>query len=85
MITKDDMEVNLKDFLTIRKTYYNAEIIFTRKLIKYLKQEKDYSTTYPVVSTWKCEDSPISYCVYEDAEDPYHDNCIFCGQPEERY
>lgn len=33
---------------------------------------------------WECEDSPIGICVYSDLEDPIHDFCLYCGQPEER-
>lgn len=33
---------------------------------------------------WKCKKSPVSVCVYNIAEDPAKDECIFCGDPEER-
>lgn len=33
---------------------------------------------------WPCEDSPIGICIYNDFEDPAHDFCIFCQEPEER-
>ena len=33
---------------------------------------------------WKCPKSPIGLCVYDDCEDQYHDECIFCHEPEER-
>jgi len=37
-----------------------------------------------VTDYWKCENSPVGKCVYEAFEDPCHDRCIFCGDPEER-
>jgi hypothetical protein len=33
---------------------------------------------------WPCKDSPIEICIYDVEEDYLHDECIFCGQPEER-
>ena len=36
---------------------------------------------------WECEDkvnNPFFNCVYDDREDPVHDDCLFCHQPEER-
>jgi hypothetical protein len=31
-----------------------------------------------------CPFSPIETCVYDDQNDPAHDTCLFCGDPEER-
>lgn len=33
---------------------------------------------------WECKDSPIGICIYNDKEDPIHDFCVFCDDPEER-
>jgi len=33
---------------------------------------------------WECPTSPTAKCVYDEAEDGCHDNCLFCGDPEER-
>ena len=33
---------------------------------------------------WKCEQSPIDICIYDTKEDYLHDECVFCGKPEER-
>lgn len=35
-------------------------------------------------SWWICKTSPTGYCVYNHTEDPIHDHCLFCGDPEER-
>jgi hypothetical protein len=37
-------------------------------------------------SGWDCPDERNAYgfCVYHDEEDPCHDSCLFCGEPEER-
>jgi len=34
--------------------------------------------------SWDCYESPTAACVYDDAEDPMHDCCVICQQPEER-
>lgn len=31
-----------------------------------------------------CHKSPIRVCVYNNDEDKCHDDCLFCGEPEER-
>lgn len=36
------------------------------------------------VGEWDCEKSPVGLCVYHFIEDPAKDNCIFCGNPQER-
>jgi hypothetical protein len=33
---------------------------------------------------WVCAESPTKRCQYNDELDPAHDDCIHCGQPEER-
>lgn len=37
-----------------------------------------------IPETWECETSPVGVCVYDDTDDPMHDQCLFCGDPEER-
>lgn len=45
----------------------------------------EYNSLWYVISDfWKCEKSPIGLCVYDDEKDQYHDDCIFCHNPEER-
>ena len=31
-----------------------------------------------------CPKSPTGHCVYNDETDPAHDDCIYCGDPEDR-
>lgn len=33
---------------------------------------------------WPCPTSPTTRCVYNDNDDPAHDQCLICGDPEER-
>ena len=33
---------------------------------------------------WDCETSPVGICVYNDLDDPAHDHCLYCEEPEER-
>jgi hypothetical protein len=33
---------------------------------------------------WPCSTSPTGRCVYDDTNDPAHDQCLYCGDPEER-
>lgn len=37
------------------------------------------------LSIWPCNNgSPSGWCEYNSEEDPVHDQCVYCGQPEER-
>lgn len=33
---------------------------------------------------WECQTSPTGQCVYNLDKDPAMDNCVFCGDPDER-
>jgi len=33
---------------------------------------------------WECKTSPIAVCIYDHVSDRGHDQCLFCGGPEER-
>lgn len=38
-----------------------------------------------IVFVWVCEKgSPTGYCVYDNANDPANDCCLYCGEPRER-
>lgn len=37
-----------------------------------------------VDTLWGCPDSPFGWCVYNRFEDPAHDNCLYCHEPQER-
>ncbi len=39
---------------------------------------------FSVVGTWDCPKSPCGLCCYDHYKDPVHDECVYCGQPEER-
>ena len=45
---------------------------------------KWFAGSYVCPATWDCEQSPIGWCVYNEYVDRTHDNCVFCGQAEER-
>lgn len=36
------------------------------------------------VGCWGCKSSPIGVCVYHRVLDPASDQCIYCGEPNER-
>jgi len=37
-----------------------------------------------MIGHWKCEESPSGTCVYDYIQDPLNDECLICGEPEER-
>ena len=60
------------------------EIEFLKsRMVKTVFPEFDWM--YQVISNeWECDNSPLGYCVYDHIDDPAHDDCIFCHDPEER-
>ena len=32
----------------------------------------------------ECSESPTLHCLYDNSEDPSHDECIVCGSPSDR-
>lgn len=49
-----------------------------------LQNYKEQMPDHHNIGTWDCADSPIGTCVYNIEEDPCEDECIYCGQPDER-
>lgn len=47
------------------------------------RMELDIPPTVLDFGNWSCE-SPVGVCVYDDMEDPAHDECLACGKPEAR-
>jgi len=45
---------------------------------------KDGSAYHAIGFYWDCPKSPFGWCAYHDYDDSAHDNCVFCGEPEER-
>lgn len=33
---------------------------------------------------WQCCANPLGFCAYDLDEEPAHDRCLYCGDPEER-
>jgi hypothetical protein len=52
------------------------------KLIVADKLDMDHHDV--VLGTWDCDESPTGSCVYNDETDPCHDQCVVCGDPDER-
>lgn len=48
--------------------------------------DRDYALDLEPEEYWEHlkEFNPSGYCLYDDESDPCHDNCVFCGFPEER-
>jgi hypothetical protein len=67
-----------------KKDFENRQSTLNDLYVKIL-QEKGYDPMDLIVTgTWGCKNSPVETCVYHFFEDPCHDHCIFCGNPEER-
>lgn len=53
-------------------------------LIVALKAHLNLPDAALVLGLHECETSPTGECVYDEDEDPAHDDCIFCHAPYER-
>jgi hypothetical protein len=49
-----------------------------------LQNYKENKPSHHVIGHWDCPNSPIGTCVYDIEEDPCEDDCIYCGEPDER-
>jgi hypothetical protein len=49
-----------------------------------LQNYKDNMPDNHSIGSWDCTHSPIGTCVYDYVADPCEDDCIYCGQPDER-
>ena len=59
---------------------YNLE-----EAIRGMLREAGYdSTTHVAPGSWECSESPLGICIYNNHEDPCLDECVVCGDPEER-
>ena len=67
----------------IKELQKAVEIIETQ-ILKLAGWKPTCEPYFSVVGTWDCPKSPCGLCCYDHYKDPVHDNCIFCGQPEER-
>lgn len=76
----------LTEFDRLRSEIHDTELRLEKdikQLVNTLKPEVEYPT---VTFTWRCTDltNPVGFCVYDDEQDPANDECLFCGDPEER-
>ncbi len=55
-----------------------------KKHVDIEKLEKITGREDLVIGTWKCKRSPIGICAYDSEQDPCLDDCVFCGNPDER-
>lgn len=46
--------------------------------------EENLGITGFTKSSWDCETSPTGFCLYDAGADPFQDECLFCGEPEDR-
>lgn len=76
--TSEDVERQAKEF--------QARVISGEVPTKLYDVELSFEGTqeeYVVSDYWTCRQSPINRCEY-DPDDSAHDDCVHCGEPEER-
>lgn len=49
-----------------------------------VKQDHPTAQQAVVGEYWNCTDSPFGKCAYDPEQDTGHDQCLYCGEPEER-
>lgn len=48
------------------------------------KENHSFDADLISIGMHNCPTSPIGVCAYEDDEDPSHEDCVFCHEPNER-
>ena len=83
VIFTDLLKDNVQDIMADCDLAIEEIEFLKKKIIRQVFPEFDWM--YQVVSrSWKCKENALGYCVYDIVEDPTHDDCIFCHEPEER-
>jgi hypothetical protein len=67
--------------LSKRRAQLEAEAQLIDKIEKHAPEFPDGAL---VTFAWECKESPLGFCVYNPEEDPCHDDCLYCHDPEER-
>ncbi len=89
-----EIEINKKEIFKHKLKGENAyhalrEINQARLILRSAETEivrsvwPEYNGLWHHLGDWKCT-GPVGVCVYDHFEDPPHDHCLFCGDPEER-
>lgn len=66
---------------------HNEGLIYhhEKEIKKHLvKDMNDVDPDYVTLGTWTCMKSPVGYCFYDSERDPANDECLICGEPDER-
>ena len=78
--TRDDtIAVLVNESLARRRTHPTDE---EEEMVEEVPADASDTET----SGWDCPDvrNVYGFCIYNEDEDPCHDNCLFCHHPEER-
>ena len=73
---------NEVDFLEDELARKQDELFEMR--IKIIAEFFGADTGHIEIGSWECKDSPIGICFYDGMEDPALDDCLVCGNPDER-
>lgn len=78
--------VRLKTYLDAQKEMLIAKDDLTRMLAEMLEKQDKHILFFDIElgRPFSCDKSPVYICCYNGLYDPCHDECLFCGQPEER-
>ena len=83
VIFTDLLKDNVQDIMADADLAIEEIEYLKKKIVKKVFPEFDWMY-HSVSRLWKCRESHIGYCVYDVVDDPAHDDCIFCHEPEER-
>ena len=85
---KAEIEENRDAISTLKSHDYDLEIKREELLNQILLEAKPElvgkKLTHDTEWEWGCDKSPTGLCVYDDKNDPAHDQCLCCGDPNER-
>ena len=83
------LDPNFEQFMELRtkaqekvQDAQNHLLAVNKRITTYVQERQ--GRNHIVTHEWGCKESPYWTCVYDDHLDPMHDECIFCGDPEER-
>ncbi|KQO98155.1 hypothetical protein [Leifsonia sp. Leaf264] len=73
-----------REAFAVVRAYLEQERQFTGQITALIAGELGIPKRDVVLGHHECPTSPTRQCVYNDADDSYWDDCVYCHQPSER-
>ncbi len=78
------IEKQITQLQQLKTPFYNEMADIRLAQLKVFAEDNGHDFDELAVGTWDCQDSPTGACIYNNEYDPMWDECLVCGDPDER-